>query len=515
MPPSNKPSPSLIINTQNGPISGVEKNGIYSFKGIPYAAPPLGERRWLPPQPALPWTEVMDGSQYQTIAPQPLYPKGSFFKQPNYPQSEDCLHLNIWTSSPQPREKKAVMVWIHGGYFNYGGGALPHYEGTRLAEENVVLVTINYRLGVLGFLGHPALSEASPAGVSGNYGLLDQIAALQWIKANIESFGGDPNNITLFGESAGAWSISLLVVSPLAKGLFHRAIAQSGGATGPTPYLKEEKYGKLSGEKAGLRFAKAAGASSLSALRDLSVADILKASQGAGFYTEPYVDGWFLPDEPRFLMEQGTMHQIPILLGSNQDEATAFADPQTLPTTAEEFIKSLHKKYGDLAPKILEGYPVEKDSDVLKAHLNRLGDQLFTLSMRHWARRSAQQQIPTYLYYFTRIPNIPQKDYYGSYHGAEIPYAFGNLHKIPVEGIFDSYDYDLSRHIMTYWTEFAKTGTPNTPASPAWEAYQKETAYYLELGDEVALKQHLLAHRLDILEEVTKRRQASVVSHIR
>lgn len=508
MPPSNKPSRSLIINTQNGPISGVEKNGIYTFKGIPYAAPPLGERRWLPPQPALPWTEVIDGSQYKTIAPQPLYPKGSFFKQPNYPQSEDCLHLNIWTSSPQASEKKAVMVWIHGGYFNYGGGALPHYDGTRLAEEDVVVVTINYRLGVLGFLGHPALSEASPVGVSGNYGLLDQIAALQWIKANIETFGGDPNNITLFGESAGAWSISLLVVSPLAKGLFHRAIAQSGGATGPTPYLKEEKYGKLSGEKAGLNFAKAAGAASLAALRALSVADILKASQRAGFYTEPYVDGWFLPDEPRFLMEQGAMHQIPILLGSNQDEATAFADPRTLPTTAEEFIKSLHKKYGDLAPKILEGYPVEKDTDVLKAHLNRLGDQLFTLSMRHWARRSAQHQIPTYLYYFTRIPNIPQKDYYGAYHGAEIPYAFGNLHKIPVEGIFDSYDYALSRQIMTYWTEFAKTGTPNTLAAPTWKAYQKETAFYLELGEEVALKQHLLAHRLDILEEVTRHRQA-------
>ncbi len=508
MTSSDAPAEGLTLTTRDGRIRGVKKNAIYSFKGIPYAAPPLGQRRWQAPQAAIPWTGIKDGSQYRLIAPQPLYPVGSFFKQPNYPQSEDCLHLNIWTSSPQTSEKKAVMVWIHGGYFNYGGGALPHYDGTRLAEKGVVVVTINYRLGVLGFLGHPALSEASPQGVSGNYGLLDQIAALQWIKANISTFGGDPNNITLFGESAGAWSISLLVVSPLAKGLFHRAIAQSGGATGPTPYLKEEKYGKLSGEKAGLRFAKAAGASSLSALRDLSVAEILKVTQLAGFYTEPYVDGWFLPDEPRFLMEQGALHQVPILLGSNQDEATAFADPRSLPTTAEEFITSLHQKYGDLAPKILEGYPVEKDSDVLKAHLNRLGDQLFTLSMRHWARRSAQHQIPTYLYYFTRIPNIPKKTYYGSYHGAEIPYAFGNLDQIPVEGIFDSDDHDLSHHIMTYWTEFAKTGAPSTTASLTWEAYQKESAYYMELGDEVALKQHLLAHRLDILEEVTRRRQA-------
>lgn len=507
MKSSDTPAQDLCITSDDGRIKGIKKNGIYSFKGIPYAAPPIGERRWQPPQPVSPWTEVKECTHYKTMAPQPIYPKGSFFKQPNYPQSEDCLHLNIWSSDTSANRKMAVMVWIHGGYFNYGGGALPHYDGEQLAKMEVVVVTINYRLGVLGFLGHPALSEASPEGVSGNYGLLDQIAALHWIQANIAFFGGDPDNITLFGESAGAWSISLLVVSPLAKGLFHRAIAQSGGATGPAPFLKEEKKNKKSGEAAGLAFAKAAEVSSLTALRALSIDELLKATKLSGFYTEPYVDGWFLPDEPRFLMENGALHQIPILLGSNRDEATAFADPRSLPTTAEDFRQSLYDKYGDLAPKLLEGYPVEEDSDVLIAHLNRLGDQLFTLSMRHWARRSAQAQIPTYLYYFTRVPNIPKKAYYGSYHGAEIPYAFGNLDKIPVEGIFDSYDYDLSRHIMAYWTEFAKTGDPNTPSSPNWEAYQRETAFYMELGDEVALKQHLLAHRLDILEEVTRRRQ--------
>lgn len=455
----------------------------------------------------MPWTGVREASSYQTLAFQSSYPKGSFFKQPNYPQNEDCLHLNIWTSSLTATDKLPVMVWIHGGYFNYGGGALPNYDGAQLARRKVVVLTINYRLGVLGFLGHPALSQESEAGVSGNYGLLDQIAALQWIQENIATFGGDPDNVTLFGESAGSWSISLLLCSPLAKGLFHRAIGQSGASTGPTPFLKQAKHSKKAGEEAGVAFAKAAGTKTLAELRQLHFSAIEKAAKASNFYTEPYVDGWFLPDEPRWIMQAGRQHPIPVLIGSNRDEATAFTDPQQLPKSVFEFHQDIQRRYGQWSNRLMEAYPVLDESDILQAHLDRLGDQLFTLSMRHWADRSSQAAIPTYLYYFTRVPNIPQKDYFGAYHGAEIPYVFNNLSKIPVAGMFNDEDQALSDQITSYWVNFAYYGNPNGNHLPHWPAYQKETGHYLELGDQVSAKEHLLRSRLDILEEVSLARR--------
>ncbi|NET31615.1 MAG: carboxylesterase family protein [Cyanothece sp. SIO1E1] len=503
MPEQDAPQPSPTISIQTGKVRGLQQDSIYGFKGIPFAAPPVGENRWRAPEPPIPWQGVRDASSYRTLALQSSYPKDSFFKQPNYPQQEDCLHLNVWSPSINPEAKLPVMVWIHGGYFNFGGGALPHYDGTNLAKHEVVVVTFNYRLGVLGFLAHPDLSKESEHQVSGNYGLLDQIAALQWIQENISQFGGDPSNVTVFGESAGSWSISILICSPLAKGLFHKAIGQSGASTGPTPFLKESKHGKPAGEQVGEAFVKATGVDNLDALRQLPFPAIEAAAKASRFYTEPYVDGWLLPDEPRFIMDAGQQLQIPVLMGSNQDEATAFTDPRQLPSTLEAFQDDLRKRYGKWADRLFEAYPVNSNEDVLKAHLDRLGDQLFTLSMRHWAERSANAQIPTYLYYFTRIPNIPQKDYFGSYHGAEIPYVFDNLSKIPVEGIFNERDQELADQIITYWLSFARTGVPAGEELPIWPAYSKDTAYYLELGDELAVKQHLLKKRLDILDEVT------------
>jgi len=507
MPISDKLQASPIVSTDEGTVEGTFDNSIYCFKGIPFAAPPTGKNRWRPPQPPLPWEGIREAKHYNTLALQSQYPAGSFFKQPNYPQSEDCLHLNIWTPSLGTSERLPVMVWIHGGYFNYGGGALPNYNGNNLARHGLVVVTFNYRLGVLGFLGHPALSKESAHGVSGNYGLLDQIAALHWVQNNIASFGGDPDNVTVFGESAGSWSISLLVCSPLARGLFHRAIGQSGASTGPTPFLKSAKNGKKAGEEVGAKFVEAAGVDSLEELRSLPFAAVEKAAKASGFYTEPYVDGWLIPDEPRFIMERGTQLPIPVLIGSNRDEATTFTDPNQLPTTVEDFKQDLVRKYGTLSHRLLEAYPVESAADILPAHLDRLGDQLFTLSMRHWAERSCKADIPTYLYHFTRVPNIPQKAYFGAYHGAEIPYVFDNLSKIPIDGIFNKADQELADQIIAYWVNFAYHGNPNGDNVSAWPRYEQASTHYMELGDTVECKQHLLKARLDILEEVSLARK--------
>lgn len=502
---SSQPSPAITIST--GQVQGLLQETIYKFKGIPFAAPPVGKNRWRPPQAPTPWQGIRDTSSYRTLPLQSSYPKGSFFSQPDYPQHEDCLHLNVWTPSTDPQAKLPVMVWIHGGYFNYGGGALPHYDGSNLAKHEVVVVTFNYRLGVLGFLAHPGLSAESEHKVSGNYGLLDQIAALQWVQRNITQFGGDPSNVTLFGESAGSWSISMLLCSPLAKGLFQKIIGQSGASTGPAPFLKENKNGKIAGEQVGEAFMQATGVNSLEAARQLPFSAIEAAVKASRFHTEPYVDGWLLPDEPRFIMDAGQQHQVPILIGSNQDEATAFTDPRQLPATLEDFQADLRKRYGKWADHLFEAYPAHSKEDILKAQLDRLGDQLFTLSMRHWAERSANAKIPTYLYYFTRIPNIPHKTYYGSYHGAEIPYVFDNLSNIPADGMFNERDQELAEQIISYWLSFARTGTPSDEQLPTWPAYRLDTAYYIELGDEVSVKQHLLKKRLDILDEVTNARR--------
>lgn len=507
MSTSGKWQASPIVSTNEGKVQGAFEDSVYRFKGIPFAAPPTGKNRWRSPQPPLSWDGVRDAKHYKTLALQVQYPAGSFFKQPNYPQSEDCLHLNIWTPSLDNSNRLPVMVWIHGGYFNYGGGALPNYNGNNLAKHKVVVVTFNYRLGVLGFLAHPELSKESAHGVSGNYGLLDQVAALQWIQNNIASFGGDPENVTVFGESAGSWSISLLLCSPLAKGLFHRAIGQSGASTGPTPFLKAAKNGKKAGEDVGAKFSKAAGVNTLEELRALPFATIEEAAKTSGFYTEPYIDGWLLPDEPRFIMERGAQLPIPILIGSNKDEATTFIDPNQVPTTVEDFKQDLVRRYGTLSSRLLEAYPVEGAEDILQAHLNRLGDQLFTLSMRHWAERSCTANTPTYLYYFTRVPNIPKKAYFGAYHGAEIPYVFDNLSKIPVDGIFNTTDQELADHIIAYWVNFAYHGNPNGDHLPNWPKYEQASAHYMDLGDTTECKQHLLKSRLDILEEVTMARR--------
>ena len=327
------------VRVEGGLISGSVDDGVRSYKGIPFAAPPVGELRWKAPQPVAAWEGVRECNDFGPDCPQAPYPQSSLYYSAPRKQSEDCLYLNVWTAA-KAAEKRPVMVWIHGGALTRGSGATRAYDGTALAKKGVVLVTINYRLGPLGYLAHPELTAESPNRSSGNYGALDQIAALKWVQKNIAAFGGDPGRVTIFGESAGSWSVNALVASPLARGLFHRAIGQSGGSFGPMTYLKEDREGRPSAEKIGEAFAKAAGADSIKALRAQPAEKIVEVfnsdPEGRKFRTQPNVDGWALPDEIRNIFAQGKQNEVPVIVGSNANEMTTLTVPAMVPKTTED-----------------------------------------------------------------------------------------------------------------------------------------------------------------------------------
>src|SRR5215216_1756975 len=348
------------IRVEGGLISGSSVDGVRSYKGIPFAAPPVGDLRWKPPQPVVAWDNVRECTEFGPQCPQAPYPQGSLFYSPPQKQSEDCLYLNVWTAAKQG-DKRPVMVWIHGGALTRGSGSTRTYDGTAFAKKGVVLVTINYRLGPLGYLAHPELTAESPNQSSGNYGVLDQIAALKWVQKNIAAFGGDPNRVTIFGESAGSWSVNTLVASPLAKALFHRAIGESGGSFGPMTYLKEDRDKLPSAEKVGAAFAKAAGADSIKALRALPAGKIIEVfnndPEGKKFRTQPNVDGWALPDEIRNIFAKGKQNDVPVIVGSNANEMTSLTVPATVPKTMEDYRKRVESQYGAMIKGFDAVYP--------------------------------------------------------------------------------------------------------------------------------------------------------------
>src|SRR6266850_2687529 len=343
------------IRVDGGLISGTTVDGVRSFKGVPFAAPPVGDLRWKPPQPVLAWQGVRQADNFGPICPQSPYPSGSMYYSPPQTQSEDCLYLNVWTAA-KVGDKRPVMVWIHGGALTRGSGSNAAYDGTALAKKGVVLVTINYRLGPLGYLAHPELTSESPQHSSGNYGVLDQIAALKWVQKNIAAFGGDANRVTIFGESAGSWSVNALVASPLARGLFHRAIGESGGSFGPGTYLREDRNALPSAERIGVAFAKAAGADSIKALRALPADKIVEVfnndPEGKKFRTQPNVDGWVLPDEIRNIFAKGKQNDVPVIVGSNGNEMTTLTVPATVPKTIEDYRKRIEPLYGGMIKEL-------------------------------------------------------------------------------------------------------------------------------------------------------------------
>ncbi|MEX2115009.1 MAG: carboxylesterase family protein [Pirellulales bacterium] len=504
----------LTIDT--GQISGARSTSdasVRAYKGVPYAAGPVGPLRWQPPQPPEKWEGVRACTSFGPVCPQAPYPESSVYFQEPQPQSEDCLYLNVWTSAERSDEKLPVMVWIHGGALTRGSGSLPIYDGTSLAKQGVVLVTLNYRLGPFGYLSHPLLSKESPHGASGNYGVLDQIAALQWVQRNIVAFGGDPTRVTIFGESAGSWSVCALLATPLAEGLLQRAIGQSGGCFGLMPDLKSESHGQPPAEARGERLAAlldCAGATDpLVAMRAKSAADILAATakEPAGTRTAACVDGWVFPQEISQVYAAGKQAAVPVIVGSNADEGTSlFAG--AVPASRDVFLQSAARKYGDLTDAFLKVYPVTSESDVRNAFLRSMRDEWFTWEMRSWALRTQQAGQTAFLYYFSHVPPRPDREQLGAYHAAEVPYVFDNLRLVPWQ--LEAADKALAAAISGAWVRFAASGNPQGGELPAWAPYDPTAEPYLEFGDTIRPGQHLLKPECDFFDEhMTRRRGGS------
>jgi len=452
---------SSLVKVEGGMAQGTVADGLTVFKGIPFAAPPVGNLRWKAPQPVAQWDTVLQAKQF---APDPVQGWGDKAKQ-----SEDCLYLNIWTPAKFTNDKIPVLVWIYGGGFN--GGATSYYNGEHLARKGVVLVSIAYRVGILGFMAHPELSAESPNHVSGNYGLLDMIAGLEWIQKNIAQFGGDPDKVTIFGESAGGIAVSMLCASPLAKGLFHGAISQSGGSFGPprsTTYPGENMKRLDDAENDGLEFMKSAGVTSIAELRALAPAK-LPAIRGLAW---PIIDGYVIPDDQYKLYEAGLFNDTPILVGYNSDEGASFShekDPKA-------FISGVEARYGQFADALLKAYPVGKNL-VPKTARDLARDAAFGWHTWSWARLQAKMgRSNAYLYYFDQHPDYPEDSPrygFGSPHGQDIAYVFQTLDASNPETTES--DLAISEAMAIYWTNFAKTGNPNGESVPEWPAFSDAT----------------------------------------
>jgi para-nitrobenzyl esterase len=459
-----------------GKIAGVAANGIVSFKGIPFAAPPVGALRWKAPQPVKPWTGVRDASKFGPACIQAAFFPTLFGGPPE--MSEDCLYLNVWTPAKSPSDALPVMVWIHGGGFVGGQTSLPRYDGTRLAEKGVVFVSIAYRLGAFGFLAHPELSRESGK-ASGNYGLLDQIAALQWVKANIAKFGGDPNKVTIFGESAGGMSVSMLAASPAAKGLFQRAISESGANFGSAKYADEEGLAvpplKIA-EATGKAFLEKLGAKDIAAAREIPGAKIqesLVLGQGGPEFW-PVFDGDILPRDQYELYQAGQFNDTPVLVGTNSDEGSPFLPLAGV--TVAQFEQQVRAKLGPHAEAILAVYPHATDEEAVRSTRDVFRDSLFGWHAWAWAQlQSEKGKGKAYIYYFDhRGPRTPKNG--GAKHGDEIAYVFRNLPSLvigdpgPPPPVRPE-DTKISDLMSSYWVNFAKTGDPNGPGLPAWPAF--------------------------------------------
>jgi para-nitrobenzyl esterase len=456
------------VQVEQGMLSGIGGNNpdVRVYKRVPFAAPPVGDLRWKPPQPPTSWHGVRQATEFGPACMQRPFPDMP-------PMSEDCLYLNIWTAAKSDHDRLPVMVWIHGGGFTADWGSNPVYNGENFAAKGVVLVTINYRLGVFGFLALPELTSESPHHSSGMYGMLDQVAALEWVKKNIESFGGDPKRVTIFGESAGGAAVNFLVASPLAKGLFHGGIAESGASFWILrPSLAEA-------EKSGTNLAASLGAGhdTLKILRAKPAEEIWKAGPKGNVH--PPVDGWFLPQDVYAIFAQGKQNDVPLIVGSNSDEGSRTLKPVM---NAAEFVKEARRRYGSQADQFLKLYPAGSDEKAAESFYASGRDNM-AWDMRDWARMQTKTgHYLAYRYYFTHWPPGPESKRLRAYHGAEIAYVFQNF--LP-DNPWEDADRKLGATIAGYWVNFAATGNPNGKGLPEWPAYSADKEQVMELGDKV------------------------------
>ena len=439
-----------VVQTDKGLVSGTVEEGVNAYLGIPYAAPPVGELRWRPPQPAAPWEGVLNATKFAPACPQlkTRHPQGEI--------SEDCLYLNVWTPAKSADEKLPVLVWIHGGGYVSESSAQPEYSGMLLAKKGVVVVSMDYRLWAFGFLVHPDLAKESPNNVSGNYGLLDEVAALQWIQANIAAFGGDPSQVTIFGESAGALSVTAHVASPLSKGLFIRAVSESGtiqdwvfphanGSLEQATYTSQKFVEVLNCSNSSSQIACMRNKTHqeiTDALVPLMIAtntppSMTAVSKVKNIQFAPVYDGWFFPEHPANIFSEGRQNQVPFMIGFTADEGTLFVDD--IPNESEQFGLDAMKR------------PAQFTANSMSS--------------------------PVYFFVFSRVPPTEEGSRLGAFHSAEIPYVFGTLSAS--EG-YTQEDFALSEKMMDYWVNFAKTGNPNWAGLPVWPAYDAQSRRYMD-----------------------------------
>jgi len=497
-----------VIQLLSGPIIGSTENDVCIFLGIPYAAPPLGNLRWKPPQEVAPWTDVRSSTIYGSSCPQPGQRDNDTF-------SEDCLYLNVWTPAEKAEARLPVMVWIHGGAFNFGSGSQPEYDGKNLALKGVVVVTLNYRLGPLGFLAHPLLTDESEHGTSGNYGLLDQIAALQWVQKNIAAFGGDRDRVTIFGQSAGSRSVSLLMISPLSAGLFHRAIAESGGPIIGSEYLNPNFNGNMANlSKMSQQLISKLGCDQagdiLAAMRNKSAQEIIEAANcktdlfdDDALFFAPVLDNNVLPENPLTTFLKGQQHDVPLIAGSTRNEGTLYLMNEKA-LSPEKYISFLKSRFGARYTLALEMFPAQKPADIASAIDTILTVAANAQPAQLMAQSMEQKKSRGYLYQFTRLPNTALAHQLGVHHGAELAYVFGNL--LPAESYNDT-DRKLAEAMMAYWVNFAKTGDPNQQGLLEWPPYIGTTDINMEFSDDIHLNQYLFEKEIDFITRMNALRR--------
>ncbi|GAB3714164.1 carboxylesterase family protein [Spirosoma flavus] len=467
-----------VVRVEGGQISGTSNKAgdVAIFRGIPFAAPPVGPLRWKAPQPVTSWSGVKKcdafGASPMQGNPAPFGPWSAEYLIPKEPISEDCLYLNVWTGAKSASEKRPVLVWIYGGGFNSGGTGCAIYDGEATAQKGVVFVSINYRVGPFGFFSHPELTAESGHNASGNYGLMDQVAGLQWVKKNIAAFGGDPNNVTIAGQSAGSMSVNCMVATPLAKGLFNKAIAESGaGFARPYPSLQQA-------EEAGQKMAQTLGVSTLAELRAKPAEEILKKGQGRG----PVIDGYVLPQSIADIFAAGQENDVTLLTGWNEDEGMNFGQMKN----AEAYRKQIQEQYGERADEFLKFYPGTTDAEAATSQRNMSRDMIFGAQNYTWANIQSKKGKKVYVYRFARkIPATGEYAKYGAFHTGEVPYAYDNLQFIdkslrPLEPV----DNELAKQMSTYWANFTKTGNPNGKGLPQWPIYATDSRQIMIFGDQ-------------------------------
>lgn len=508
------------------------------FKGIPYALPPVGVRRWKPAEPAPPWDGVRVATEFAPQCPQPSLPESTFYYTPSRPSSEDCLYLNIWAplsaiensaieNTENNNQKRPVMVWIHGGSLVDGSGSWPSYDGTGLARKGVVMVTLNYRLNVFGYFCHPELSAESSQGAAGNYGITDQIQALKWVQENISAFGGDPDRVTIFGESAGALSVSHLLASPLAAGLFQGAIMQSGYLP-KMPTLSEA-------EQTGVAFAESAAqclnqsteadqlaAFSLDELRALPADTLLSMARDGGFYqssetARSVLDGWVFDAQVYEIFEQGRQQNVPILVGYNSGESTSFAGIDglvaELPKDAQQYLEAVGSRYGEFTEAYLKQYPPE---DLPAAVFGPATDGFYGWAAERFARMTESVGNRAFLYYFDQVPAWCQARGLGAFHALELCYMFNHIeqyqhYKLPNWGgnLLDEADVAVADAMSDYWVAFAHEGVPRVEDRPTWLPYSEgQGRHYMSFSQGCAEPgTHLRPGMFELHEAIIERRR--------